>query len=86
MYGTDSRGNPIQVGRLEVVDDYRWGEDLGVMSSTYLSPDDRYDISTHEYLGRYLRVLRSERGLDLMPFYNCFLPKNILGYTASTKQ
>lgn len=74
------------MGKLEVVDDYRWGEDLGARSSTYMSADSSYDVSTHEYLGRFLRLLRSEKSLDLMPFYNCFLPQNVLGYSIVTKR
>lgn len=31
-----------------------------------------YDEDTHEALGEYLRCYRDIRGIDLMPFYNCF--------------
>lgn len=31
-----------------------------------------YDEDTHEALGEYLRCYRDIKGIDLMPFYNCF--------------
>lgn len=31
-----------------------------------------YDPETHKHLGAYLRYLRDYKGLDLMPYYNCY--------------
>lgn len=31
-----------------------------------------YDSKVHEWLGRYLRAYRDMKGINLMPFYNCF--------------
>ena len=56
---------------LEVVDSYVWGEEIPQITSTYTSATSRYDLATHLYLGKFLRLLRSEKGLNLMPFYNC---------------
>ena len=36
-----------------------------------------YDSETHYHLGQYLRCLRDIKGIDLMPFYNCFNHKYI---------
>jgi hypothetical protein len=38
----------------------------------YESPSDTYDVNTHIHLGRYLRWYRDNKGVDLMPLYNCF--------------
>lgn len=38
----------------------------------YLSRESTYDSTTHYYLGEYLRYIRDSKGLDLMPYYNCF--------------
>ena len=31
-----------------------------------------YDSETHKHLGNYLRYLRDNKNLDLMPYYNCY--------------
>lgn len=46
--------------------------DSPATSYVYKSKRSYYDPETHMYLGEYLRWLRGSRGLDLMPFYNCF--------------
>ena len=38
-----------------------------------------YDSDTHYHLGEYLRYLKDRKGLNLMPYYNCFSNKEILG-------
>ena len=43
----------------------------GFTKSLY-SPGRFYDVTTHEYLGEYLRFLRDYHGIDLMSMYNCF--------------
>ena len=38
----------------------------------YHSKETHYDPETHYHLGKYLRHLKYQTGLDLMPFYNCY--------------
>lgn len=38
----------------------------------YKSSEHFYDSDTHRHLGEYLRFLRGNKQLDLMPFYNCY--------------
>lgn len=38
----------------------------------YQSKETYYDPETHYHLGKYLRHLKHQTGLDLMPFYNCY--------------
>ena len=38
----------------------------------YHSKETYYDPETHYHLGKYLRHLKYQTGLDLMPFYNCY--------------
>lgn len=41
-------------------------------TQTFESITDYYDSDTHEYLGNYLRAYRDIKGINLMPYYNCF--------------
>ena len=41
-------------------------------SYSYKSNVHWYDSDTHKHLGNYLRFLRDYKGLDLMPYYNCY--------------
>lgn len=41
-------------------------------SYKYQSTSHYYDSETHKYLGEYLRYLRDSKGLNLMPYYNCY--------------
>ena len=45
-----------------------------------------YDPDTHIQLGEYLRYLKHQRGLNLMPFYNCYTDVAISGITLTTEQ
>ena len=37
-----------------------------------------HDSDTHYHLGEYLRYLKAEKGLNLLPYYNCFNYKSTL--------
>lgn len=41
-------------------------------SQKFTSNTGYYDSETHEWLGNYLRAYRDMKGINLMPFYNCF--------------
>lgn len=41
-------------------------------SYKYISSSNYYDSDTHKHLGQYLRYLNCVKGLNLMPYYNCF--------------
>lgn len=41
-------------------------------SQRFTSNTGYYDSETHEWLGNYLRAYRDMKGINLMPFYNCF--------------
>ncbi len=45
----------------------------------YSSPVHWYDTLTHVHLGNYLRYLRDEKQIDLMPYYNCYSGYEIRG-------
>lgn len=38
----------------------------------FKSSTNYYDSETHYHLGRYLRYLSTTKGINLMPYYNCF--------------
>ena len=41
----------------------------------FRSSTNYYDTETHMYLGKYLRYLKTNKGIDLLPFYNCYSSK-----------
>lgn len=49
-----------------------WGEKYNNRTDHIHSLNAYYDEDTHEALGNYLRCYRDLKGIDLMPFYNCF--------------
>ena len=59
--------------------DYIFGEFQPKFTSRFISRNNYYDTETHIRLGDYLRCYRDMRGIDLMPFYNCYSNK----YTSS---
>lgn len=67
--------SPIYTGTAS----YRLGERTVGLSKPFYSLHDYYDTETHEQLGRYLRCIRDMKGLNLMPFYNCFSYRSIEG-------
>lgn len=56
----------------EKIEPYVFGYSYPGTTTTYISNTVDYDNTTHYYLGEYLRLLRIVRGIDLMPYYNCF--------------
>lgn len=59
------------IARFKVVANYT-PETSSNYSKTYKSTFRYYDSGTHRYLGEYLRFYRTYKGIDLMPYYNCF--------------
>jgi len=49
-----------------------FGEQYAGRTDHIHSLNSYYDEDTHEALGNYLRCYRDLKGIDLMPFYNCF--------------
>ena len=41
-------------------------------TATFQSNSNLYDSDTHYYLGQYLRFIRDIKGINLLPYYNCF--------------
>lgn len=54
------------------VKSFMFGEKYPQITENFMSKNAYYDYETHEKLGNYLRCMRDLRGVDLMPFYNCF--------------
>ena len=46
-------------------------------SFSYIPKSNYYDSETHYYLGKYLRYLRSSKGINLFPYYNCYCAHSI---------
>lgn len=47
-------------------------------SYNYHSKHMWHDSDTHYHLGEYLRYLKAEKGLNLLPYYNCFNQRSTL--------
>ena len=52
--------------------EYIFGNYYSKFTYRYLSDKGYYDTTTHVVLGEYLRCLRDQTDIDLMPYYNCF--------------
>lgn len=77
-------GNIGDDGEFSIYDDYELGKKYLNLTENHISKYNYYDTDTHEKLGDYLRVLRDVRGIDLMPYYNCFSYKTISGFEISS--
>ena len=51
---------------------FYWGVDKLNHTERLKSNTSYYDSDTHQWLGRYLRAYKDMKGVNLMPFYNCF--------------
>lgn len=56
----------------KILSGYAFGEEYFGVTSKYFPSSTYYDKDTHKELGRYLRCYRDIKGVNLMPFYNCF--------------
>lgn len=61
----------------KIIQPYVFGDYYPQFTYRYNSMNSYYDSETHYHLGQYLRCLRDIKGIDLMPFYNCFNHKYI---------
>lgn len=50
----------------------RYYEEANLSNYSFLSDCNYYDSDTHYHLGQYLRYLKHSKGIDLLPYYNCF--------------
>lgn len=55
----------------ELLSPYIYGEEYRSFTSKFESKYQWYDSDTHKYLGKYLRMLKDFKQLDLMHLYNC---------------
>lgn len=56
----------------EVVQNYLFGKNYPKFTERFLSNYHYYDSLTHRYFIKFLRCLRDLRGINLLPFCNCF--------------
>jgi len=57
---------------LENIEPYIFGNKYDGITTTFTSNLSYYDADTHYWLGQYLRAIKGQYKLNLMPFYNCF--------------
>lgn len=55
---------------------YIFGEHYDKITERFIPKHCYYDSDTHYFLGKYLRCVRDIYGIDLMPFYNCYVPSS----------
>ena len=67
----------------EITSPYIFGEEYRSFTGRFESKYQWYDAETHKYLGRYLRMLKDFKHIDLMHLYNYQKQHQyyILGYT-----
>lgn len=58
--------------RFIVLDDIDFGSYHDNISRKETCPNSYYDYDTHRLFGKYLRMIRSYHGIDLMPLYNVY--------------
>lgn len=61
----------------ESVKAYNFGEYYPQFTERFMSKYLYYDTDTHVNLGNYLRCIRDLKGINLMPFYNCYAGKYV---------
>lgn len=62
-------------GRFQSLGRYEFGGLYTRLSSNFISKYSFYDSDTHERLGEYLRLYKNIKGVNLLPFYNCYSGK-----------
>lgn len=58
----------------EITSPYIFGEEYRSFTGRFESKYQWYDAETHKYLGKYLRMLKDFKHIDLMHLYNCVSP------------
>ena len=66
------RFNTFSPASFEIVDDFYFGMEQPHISAAFKSNTTYYDSLTHRNLGKYLRLIRNQFDIDLLPLYNCF--------------
>lgn len=64
-------GNGNVPAKFKILAHYN-NEDSSKYNYRYKSNISYYDSETHKHLGNYLRFLRDSKGLNLLPYYNCY--------------
>ena len=62
----------IVFAEYDIINHYNFGEYKNGITKAYVSNSSYYDSDTHKCLGDYLRLVRNQYDVDLMPLYNCY--------------
>lgn len=77
--------NNVVFAEYEVINDFVFGEEIIGVTQKYVANTPYYDSTTHRFLGEYLRLIRNQFNLDLMPLYNCYDGEVVNNITLDTK-
>lgn len=64
--------NKPKLAEYELLNNFIFGEDIHGVTQRFVSNVSYYDPTTHKILGEYLRLLKNQFDVNLMPLYNCF--------------